>query len=209
VCVSGERRFISCASVITALALVSVTLGVDAGAAPPSSGQLVKRLSKQPFERRMLPAGFTLGYVCDSTTKGGCATKVPSAAGFVRSDFRGPDVAIVFYSIFPDARSARAWFGGGGREPKFSLWRLKQLNVESLPHARISGRVPGFPNSVIVESSGHKNLYRTGTTEFNVLSGDVIVNVTTGSQTSRQHGNRVVAAKLLKAAVARLNGAGR
>jgi hypothetical protein len=154
----------------------------------------------------MLPAGLTLSYACDSTTKGGCAAKPPSAVGYVRSDFKGAEVAIVFYSVFPDATSARAWFSGGGPEPKFSLWRLKQLNVMSLPHPRISGRVRGFANSVVVESSGHENLYRTGTTELNVLTGNVIVNVTTGSRTSSKHGNPAVASELLKAAVARLTG---
>lgn len=184
---------------------VAVAASADSGVAPPH--HLLSQLSKQPFDARRLPAGITLTSVCASPAQRRCANRVPGASGRVLAAFDAPSQAVVVYTIFPDAATARAWFRGKGQSPQFSFWRLKQLDVESLPHPRISGRVPGFADSVIVESSGHLKLYLTGTTSANVLSENVIVNATTGSDSSTQHGNRVLALKLLKAAIAHLNAA--
>ena len=187
------------------LATVAVAASADSGVAPPR--QLLAQLSKQPFESRLLPAGVTPAFACASPAQRACIIKLPGASGGVRADFDAPNLAVVVYTIFPDAATARAWFRGEGQSPQFSFWRLKQLNVVSLPHPRISGRVPGFADSVIVESSGHQKLDLTGTTSANVLSGNVIVNATTGSESSTQHGNRVMAMQLLQAAIAHLNAA--
>jgi hypothetical protein len=187
-----------------AFAALAFAVPADAGAARPHHPFLT-HLSKQPFNARILPAGFQVGFACESATLRHCTNKLPGSIGRVRADFSGPSRAVVVYTIFPDAASARAWFRGKGESPEFSFWRLKQLNVESLPHPRLSGRIPGFADSVIVESSGHRKLFLTGTTSANVLLGNVIVNATTGSRVSTRHGDRVVALQLLKAAVARLD----
>lgn len=64
--------------------------------------------------------------------------------------------------------------------------------------------MPGYENSVIVESAGHKRIDTHGLTEMDVLVANVIVNVTTYSRTSTQHGNRLGARFLIDPAVTHL-----
>jgi hypothetical protein len=197
------------ASAITAILLLA---GVPAGSSAGNSARaLVTRLTAQGRLIRPPARGFAVIWACNSLREGPyrnpCAGRTPGAFGKVRIDFAGPPFAAVVYTVFPDAASARAWFRGARQPEEVSLWRLKQLSIVSLPHPRLSGRVPGLASSVIVESAGHKTLDRKGVTEADVLSGNVIVNATTGSRTSIQHGNRVLALRLVRSAFAALGAA--
>jgi hypothetical protein len=178
-------------------------------ATTPSPSGFVTYLAREPIT---LPAGFTvagspIGYVRRPLARGR-PQPPPMAVGVVvigaaSQCCRGTQQ--IQYTVYPDARTAREWMFGHGAKPVLSIWRLKQLSGASLPHPRLAGRLSGYPTtSVIVESAGHLRIDRKGTTEADVLVGNVIANVTTSSDTSTQHGNRVAASQLIKAAVAHL-----
>lgn len=193
--------------IVGAVVLATGTAATARGETPSPTG-LVRMLAAKSIENA-LPPGFTTdgyeaGYL--RTRDPAAPQPPPGAVGIAEIGIAGCDCdeVRIRYTIYPSAATARAWILGDGVRPTYSIWRLKQLNATSLPHPRISGTVPGYQASVIVESSGHKRLYTHGVTEMNVLSGNVIVNVTTGSRTSTQHGNRVAARALLDAAVAHL-----
>ena len=194
-------------------------LGLESGGTASSAGRaatvttaassrFVAYLAGQPIT---LPDGFTMagspfGYV-RGPIRQGRPQPPPKAVGVVLIGAasrccRGTGIQ---YTVYPDARTAREWMFGPGTKPVLSIWRLKQLSSSSLPHPRLSGRVSGYTTtSAIVESAGHRRLDRKGLTEEDVLVGNVIANVTTYSRTSTQHGNRVAAIRLIKAAVAHL-----
>jgi hypothetical protein len=171
----------------------------------------VRFLAEQPIEKS-LPDGFAtqgraFGYVRGSIMQGR-PQPPPHAVGVVEIGIKSACCpAGITYTVYPSAEVARAWLLGDGPKPTFSIWRLKQLNSSSLPHPRLSGTVPGYRNSVIVESAGHERIDTRGLTEMDVLVGNVIVNVTTYSRTSTEHGNRLGARLLIDAAVGHLRAA--
>jgi hypothetical protein len=198
--------------VATSVVIVGVVV-TNAATASKSQSQrsLITQITVQAARIQPPRPGSVENFRCNSLKETGvfhgCAGVTPGAVGKVRAGFAGLPVTSVVYTVFPDAASARAWFAGSESKPSFSTWRLKQLNVFSVPHPRVSGRVPGLANSVIVESAGHKTLDRKGLTEANILSGNVIVNATAGSKTSTRHGNRVEALRLVRSAFAALGAA--
>ena len=170
-------------------------------------------LAKRP--PLLLPPGFWFDGAAGYTRQKQpchCETIPLDAVGLVQIGTKGIDRwELIQYTVFASESDARkVMLGANADKPTFSVWRLKQLNNQSLPDAKIVARhITGYRLGVIVEARAHRHpppsWHDTGLTEVDTLIGNVIVNVTTPSRSTNQdHGDRVSALLLLHAAVAHL-----
>jgi hypothetical protein len=177
-----------------------------------SQASFVYYLAKQPLA---LPSGFSFAGAAGYTRPRRpcrCETIPLNAVGLVQIGTKGTDPwGLIQYTVFASSADARnVMVGPDIDKPTFSIWRLKQLNTQSLPDARIAARhINGYNLGVIVEARAHRHApaswHDTGLTAVNTLVGNVIVNVTTPSRSTNQHhGDRVSALRLLHAAVVHL-----
>jgi hypothetical protein len=178
-----------------------------------SPASFVHYLAKRP--PLLLPSDFSFAGAAGYTRPKRpchCETIPLNAVGLVQIATKGVDRwELIQYTVFANATDARnVMVGPNADKPTFSVWRLKQMNNQSLPDAKIAARhITGYSVGVIVEARAHRHApaswHDTGLTAVNTLVGNVIVNVTTPSRSTNQnHGDRVSALRVLHAAVAHL-----
>lgn len=208
---AGLRTRFAAIGLLAAVGLFASAASATVSGKPLSPSAFARFLAERPIDKS-LPNGFVtqgraLGYIRGPIMQGQ-PQPPPHAVGVVEVGIKAACCpAGITYTVYPSAAIAHAWLLGDGLHPTSSIWRLKQLSSSSLPHPRLSGTVPGYENSVIVESAGHQRIDTHGLTEMDVLVANIIVNVTTYSRTSTRHGNRLGARLLIDPAVAHLRAA--